>query len=317
MNPLVSIIIPTHDRPELLLRAVRSAASQTYKNTEIIVVDDVGNVSSDELKIISDKVRYLRIPETYWISDNRNAGIKIAIGKYIANLDDDDIWFEDFLETIIPVMEADNSIGLACTNGYQINNLDENPHRQLFPHYQTGMQGNLFIRAIWDCFVLPSLMVIRKDVFDDLGGYRNCRGEDLDLIMRISAFTNMYYTPKPCGVWYRRRDTSSASEHAQLTLHGRLDVLIPALECLYNIQQTAVLRGRKFSIVERLVLYLQMYFFSCYIAAVYFMFKNPERFTILKQVIMLYPLLTPFTLLTPLCCSKFVRDVGQNLKRRF
>lgn len=312
-KPLVSVIIPTHNRTELLMRAIKSAMSQTYKNIEIIVVDDVGNVPLEELKRLN--VQYIRIPETYWISENRNVGIQHAKGKYIANLDDDDIWFDYYLDTLIPVMEGDESIGLACANGYQINNLDEPLIHQLFPHLQQEMRGNLFARTIWDCFMQPSLMIIRKDIFDNVGLFHNTRGEDLAIIMRIAAFTNIYYTPKTCGVWYRRIDTSSASEHAQSTLQGRLDILIPAIECLTNIQKMAVQRNRKFSLMEKTALHLQKYFFCCYAIAVHFMFTSEKRYAALWQGIITYPLLFPVTLLTPLCCNKTVRDTGQKLKR--
>jgi glycosyltransferase involved in cell wall biosynthesis len=316
-QPLVSIIIPTHNRPELLLRAVQSAIKQTYSNTEIIIVDDVGNVPVDRLKKLSDKIHYIRIPETYWISENRNAGIKAAQGTYIAGLDDDDVWFPKYLDTLIPVMESDKSIGLACTNGYIINAFNEVPTRLVFPHLTKELKGNLFIHTIWDCFTLPSLMIIRKDMFDIVGLYRNIRGEDLDIIMRISAFTNMYYTPQICGVWFRRLDDSSASEHMQSTLKGRLEILLPMIQCLKEIQIFAALKNRRiFSLSERIALFLQIYYFECFVVAVHFMFKSPERYKELKKEIVKHPLLTPVTLLTPLCSNKFVRDLGQEIKKR-
>jgi|WetSurMetagenome_2_1015567.scaffolds.fasta_scaffold02829_6 glycosyltransferase involved in cell wall biosynthesis len=314
--PLVSVIIPTHNRPELLMRAVKSALNQTYQNTEIIVVDDVGNINVDELKSVSDKIQYIKISETYWISENRNAGIHYAKGKYIAGLDDDDIWFSDYLETLITVMESDESIGLACSNGYQINDLNEKPIRQLFPHLQKEMRGNLFAKTIWDCFMQPSLMIIRKNMFDIVGFYRNIRGEDLDIIMKISAFTNIYYTPKPCGVWYRRLDNSSASESMQSTLEGRLSILLPALQCLTEIQVKAIIYGRHFSLYEKLVIYLQSYYFTCFIIAVHFMFKSELRYKTLLHGIKEYPILFPITLMTPLCSIKSVRDFGQDLKKK-
>jgi len=315
-QPLVSIIIPTHNRPELLMRAVKSAVAQSYQNTEIIVVDDVGNVPIDKLKKLSDKIQYIRISETYYISENRNAGIKASKGKYIAGLDDDDIWFDYYLDTLIPVMESDNSIGLSCTNGYQINDLNEHPVRELFPHLRQEMRGNLFAKTIWDCFMLPSLMIIRRNMFDMVGYFYNTRGEDLDLIMRVSAFTNIYYTPKTCGIWYRRLDASSASDTAQSTLQGRLNILMPAINCLIDIELMAERYGRKFSLSEKCAMFFQKYYFSCYIVAVHFMFKSPDRYSVLKDCILDYPLLFPVTLLTPLCCNKTIRDVGQNLKRK-
>ena len=138
-QPLVSIIIPTHNRSELLSRAVKSVINQTYQNIEIIIVDDVGNVPK-EIKILSDKIKYLHIPNTLWVSENRNAGINISNGKYIAGLDDDDYWFNNYLDTLIPIMEADETIGFACSNGYQTNELHENPTKLMFPHLQNEMQ---------------------------------------------------------------------------------------------------------------------------------------------------------------------------------
>jgi glycosyltransferase involved in cell wall biosynthesis len=311
---LVSVIIPTHDRPELVLRAVKSALNQTFKDIEVIVVDDVGTAPIEEFKQLG--VQYIRIPETYWISDNRNTGIKYSKGKYIALLDDDDIWFEDYLETLIPIMESDPSIGLACTNGYQINDFNEKPTRQLFPHIKKVMKGNLFAKTVWDCFMLPSLTIIRKDMFNEVGLFRHIRGEDLDIIMRVSAFTNVYYTPKICGVWYRRLDTSSASNTAQSTLIGRLNILMPMLVCLTEIKNMAEKYGREFSLTERFVLYYQKYYFSFYIVSVYFMFKDAERYKVLWACIKLYPFLTPMTILAPLCQIKFIRDIGQSVKRR-
>ena len=186
----------------------------------------------------------------------------------------------------------------------------------MFPHIQTELRGNLFSKMIWECFTQPSVMIIRKNIFDKIGLFRNIRCEDLDIIMRISAFSNVYYTPKTCGVWYRRFDTSSISETAQSTLQGRLNILMPAINCLVDIELMAVRYGRKFSLSEKCAMFFQKYYFNCYIVAVHFMFKSPDRYSVLKDCILDYPLLFPITLLTPLCCNKTIRDVGQNLKRK-
>ena len=311
-SPLVSIIIPTHNRPELLLRAVQSAVNQTYQNTEIIVVDDIGNVPIENLKKISDKIQYIQIPETFWMSKNRNAGILIAQGKYIAWLDDDDIWFDNYLNDLIPIMESDESIGLACSNGYMINKLTETPTRLIFPHLHKEMKGRLFIQTIWDCFTLPSLMITRKNIFDVVGVYRDIRGEDLDIIMRISAYANMYYTPKLYGTWFRKLNNGSASEYMQSTLCNRLEILIPIIQCLTEIQNESKI---KLLLSEKLTLYFQIYFYNCYIIAIHFMFKSEKRYKILKYGILKYPLLSFITLLAPLCLNKTVRDFGQKIKR--
>lgn len=94
VNPLVSIVIPTYNRCDLLFRAIESARKQTYACTEIIVVDDN---SSDETerrirRLDSDLVHYVRHPENRGGAGARNSGIMAAKGEYIAFLDDDDEW---------------------------------------------------------------------------------------------------------------------------------------------------------------------------------------------------------------------------------
>ena len=92
MNELISIIIPTYNQGEFLERCLKSISSQTYKNFEIIVID---NASTDNTKSIVDKFNYL--PLKYLVNKNkgmiaqsRNLGIQKARGDIIAFLDSDD-----------------------------------------------------------------------------------------------------------------------------------------------------------------------------------------------------------------------------------
>ena len=313
MQPLVSVVIATHNRPALLIGAVLSVLDQTYPNVEIIVVDDYGNANTDTLKTLG--VNYINIPLTHWVSENRNAGIRAAKGKYVAILDDDDYWFDYYLDTLIPVMEADPSIGFACANGYQINTFGEEPTRQLFPQFREEMKGNLFIKMIWSCFTLPSLMIVRKDLLDKVDLYQNISGEDLELIMRLASITNIYYSPKECGVWYRRIDASSASVVSQSTLKEQLRLLPFQIKCLNDMVAFGARHGRHFSFIERTFIFLQTYFFECYVVAIHFLHNSPKRYKMLREACVEYPYLMPITLLTPLCKYSSVRKAGNRLKR--
>lgn len=102
----VSVIIPTYNRPQLIERTVRSALEQTYKNIEIVVID--GDPSGATAKALAPIIKanpgiiidfhFAQLPRTGTVHDrvniarNRNAGIRVATGKYIATLDDDDYW---------------------------------------------------------------------------------------------------------------------------------------------------------------------------------------------------------------------------------
>jgi glycosyltransferase involved in cell wall biosynthesis len=99
-SALVSVVIPTRNRPELVLRAIASVAGQTYRNLEIIVVIDGPDSQTEAaLRTFPDpRLRVLALPESLGGSDARNAGIAAADGEWIAFLDDDDEWLPEKLD---------------------------------------------------------------------------------------------------------------------------------------------------------------------------------------------------------------------------
>lgn len=97
----VSVIIPTYNRAHLIERSVRSVLEQTYRDIEVIVVDD-GSLDDTESVIqgIEDeRIVYYKQPVNAGVSAARNKGAKLAIGKWIAFQDSDDYWREDKLQT--------------------------------------------------------------------------------------------------------------------------------------------------------------------------------------------------------------------------
>jgi glycosyltransferase involved in cell wall biosynthesis len=98
--PLVSAIIPTRDRPDLLAGAIRSAFRQTWRQLEVIVVVDGPDETTGEyLEAIHDpRLRVIYLPERRGGSDARNAGVRAACGEWIAFLDDDDEWLPEKIE---------------------------------------------------------------------------------------------------------------------------------------------------------------------------------------------------------------------------
>ena len=93
-EPLVTAVIPTRNRPELVIRAVRSALGQTYQRMEVVVVIDGPDAATEVAlaEIQDDRLRVLRLPLSVGGSDARNAGVQAAQGEWIALLDDDDEW---------------------------------------------------------------------------------------------------------------------------------------------------------------------------------------------------------------------------------
>ena len=100
---LVSVVIPTRNRPKLVCRAVRSVLNQTYKSLEIIVVIDGPDPATlQALETLGEpRVRVVSLPSTLGGSTSRNIGAGEANGKWVALLDDDDEWLPTKLETQI------------------------------------------------------------------------------------------------------------------------------------------------------------------------------------------------------------------------
>lgn len=90
-NPLLSIIIPTHNRPHLLPRAVRSALGQTFTDLEVVVVDDASKELVQAADLTDDsRLRVIRLDSSHGASGARNIGVRAARGRWVMFLDDDD-----------------------------------------------------------------------------------------------------------------------------------------------------------------------------------------------------------------------------------
>lgn len=106
IQPLVSVIIPTFNRPETLKEAVRSVLEQNFVDYEIVIVNDAGMEVEDAIDSFADKrIRYIRHRENRGLGAARNTGIKQAKGKYIALLDDDDVYYPNHLEVMVKELE--------------------------------------------------------------------------------------------------------------------------------------------------------------------------------------------------------------------
>ncbi len=107
-SPLVTAVIPTHGRPELLASAIRSARRQTWLNLEVVVVvDGPDSATAEYLDTITDpRLRVVFLAEHCGGSDARDAGVRAARGEWIAFLDDDDEWLPEKIERQMRAAQA-------------------------------------------------------------------------------------------------------------------------------------------------------------------------------------------------------------------
>lgn len=190
---LVTIVIPTHDRPGFLQEAVASARiaaknAQALGNVEVLVVD---NSSTSELTDQARRVaaehgaRFTRSGNGPSVA--RNAGIAESNSEYIAFLDDDDVLLPGHLTTLLPVFTAYPDCAMAFG---QLRICDEN----LKPIVEAAQPAGPFPKGEGFAFSLgtivsPDTMVVRRSVLVEMGGFDedHQRSEDWDLLMRIAA----------------------------------------------------------------------------------------------------------------------------------
>ncbi|WP_368639143.1 glycosyltransferase [Castellaniella ginsengisoli] len=103
--PLFSIILTTYNRPDLLVDALDSLDAQAFRDFEVILINDAGDPVGDCLTGRSFPLKYLRRGLNQGLSAARNAGLKLARGRYIAYLDDDDIYLPDHLQCLASVFD--------------------------------------------------------------------------------------------------------------------------------------------------------------------------------------------------------------------
>ncbi|WP_396186009.1 glycosyltransferase family 2 protein [Flavobacterium sp.] len=201
-NPLVSIIIPTYNRTYFLDLTIQSVLSQTYQHTEIIVIDD--GTPNDKNEILckkSEKVQYIKIKNSGGPARPRNMGIHKAKGKYIAFVDDDDLWLPTKLEKQVAILENNLDFGLvhSCCevideNGIKKNEIIGRPGSQDVKH------GDVSMRMMGNWTLMMSTPLISKKVLDAVGFYNEimpAAGEDTEFWTRCSFATNFYYIDEP------------------------------------------------------------------------------------------------------------------------
>ncbi|OHB71649.1 MAG: hypothetical protein A2W23_07335 [Planctomycetes bacterium RBG_16_43_13] len=199
-NPLVSIIIPTHNRAEYLSRAVKSCINQTYKNSEIIVVDDnSGDNTAEVVKgFRGNRIRYFRNKSNKGAPYSRNKGLSVARGMYINFLDDDDELLPD--KTMLQMEKfrtSDiSSLGVVtCDVEYR--------RQDLRKVINNRKRGSIYIDLLRGyCVFGIQTMLIKKEFLEMINGFDESlpSNQEYDLQLRLSRFCSYDYVPELLAV---------------------------------------------------------------------------------------------------------------------
>lgn len=187
--PFISIIIPTYNRVDLILKTLQSVFAQTYDDYEVIVVDDGSEDDTPEL-LRGQKIRYVRHEANKGAAAARNTGADIARGHYLAFLDSDDVWLFNKLEKQI----SDIQHTRALVVGTQSLKLDEE-NKTCLSQFHPERLGTNSEQLLQNLQVNTSSLLIEKNLFMKVNGFDTQLKvyEDWDLLIRLAEHTDYFF----------------------------------------------------------------------------------------------------------------------------
>jgi glycosyltransferase involved in cell wall biosynthesis len=219
MPPMVSVIVPTYNRPEMLAECLESINGQTYQDLEVVVINDGGRDVGDIVSACNKRknIRYLNQPTNKGLAAARNSGIRAAKGKYIAYLDDDDIYYPDHIETLVGFLEesqymvaytdACRAVQKKGDGGYVVEKRD-------IPYSMDFDRDRLLISNY-----IPVLCIMHDISCIDKSGYFDeglSSHEDWDLWIRLSRMFEFGHVGKTtCEFRWRHDATTMSSQRRE------------------------------------------------------------------------------------------------------
>ncbi len=241
MEPLVSVIIASYNRAEYVAQAVQSVLNQTYRNIEIVVVDDGSTDNTREsLERYRKEINYV-YQERSERSKARNEGFRHSKGEYVAFLDSDDLWLPTKSERQVQVLNEKPEVGLVYTgvefidaqgNQYDGGFCWDEPEREVL--YEDLMTHNIVTGTTSSAMIRRSCLS-RVGLFDE--SMNTC--EDFDLFRRVARYYKFYKIDLPL-VRFRvhpentQSDSSAMARGWEITIEKILQDTPPEFEYYKN-----------------------------------------------------------------------------------
>lgn len=203
MTPLVSVILPTYNRPQLLRRTLNCAAAQTFKDFELIVVNDAGEDVSDIVAQYPN-TSYIQRLNNGGLSVARNTGMEQARGKYVTYWDDDDIWFPEHLAVLVEHLETLPHIKAAYTDCYRW--YSEHWLANAIPREGAHKRGNV-------CAII--CLMHERECLDKVGYFDTSlrEMEDWDFLFRMQQNYYMLHIRQYTAAYSKRFDGSQLTDN--------------------------------------------------------------------------------------------------------
>jgi len=221
IKPEVSVIISAYNHEKYIAESIESVLNQTYKNFEIIVINDgsTDNTSKIINEIVNqnkDKITFIDHHKNQRPRLSGNQGVSMAKGRFIAWNDGDDIWFPTKLEKQMQIFKDDvqKKIGLVYCYGKNIN---ENPNRTRDEVVAVDISEDVFSQLFASSFFFKISMVTRKEVHEMLGKFneRYPYCTDYNYILRIAAAGFLFDRVPEVLVGHRIHETNETKNRAE------------------------------------------------------------------------------------------------------
>ena len=206
---LVSIITPYYQSKKYIFKSVRSVIQQTYKNWELIIVDDENSIESkyllDNIKIMHKNIKILSTKTNLGPGLARNLGIKKSKGKFIAFLDSDDFWHENKIEEQVLFLKKKNVD--ICYTGYKVFSNNRIIYKPKIPPF---MNYHGFLK---ECPICCSSVLVKSKIFSNVKFKNYKTKEDYELWLRITKKKMNFFGLNKYLTFYRSRNHSLSSYH--------------------------------------------------------------------------------------------------------
>lgn len=207
---MISVILPTFNRSNMIVRSICSVLNQTYKDFELIIVDDGSTDCTQDMvsRIKDSRIRYIRHEKNKGAAAARNTGIKAAQCDLIAFQDSDDEWVPEKLEKQIKaILALPDDFGVIYSAFWRLGK-----QKIYIPRKNISIkEGWMYKQLLYGNIVGMPVSLIKKECFNVVGGFsENLRAlEDWELFLRISKFFKFKYIDEPLVLSYETEGSVS------------------------------------------------------------------------------------------------------------
>ena len=236
----ISVIIPTYNRGHLILKSISSVLNQTYKNIEVLLIDDGSSDDTEHIinSLGDNRIRYIKLNQNNGASYARNIGIKYALGKYISFQDSDDLYHYDKLEKQYKNILQKKSDFDFC----KVNLFLNKSYKVIFPfpnQEYSIKRENISNELCNGNFISTQSILVKKNAIKKyLFDTKFPRLQDYDLVLRMVPNLKVSYTSEILVDLYREKDSLGNSpkkynESLNLILRKKYNIKCN-LENFYN-----------------------------------------------------------------------------------